>query len=385
MGTQGIQGITGATGPQGIQGIQGSNANAWNLTGNAGTIATTNFIGTTDNNDIVFKRNNILAGTIGASNTSYGISSLRSIGTGLTNTAIGFNALRTNSTGNNNTSIGGYTLYSNTIGTDNNANGYFCLFSNTTGSRNVASGSECMQNNTLGFGNSAYGDGSLAGNTSGDRNTAIGYSSLTTNTTGLGNSAFGYLANVSTVALTYSTSLGYNAIANASSKVRIGGTNVGVIEGQVAYSFPSDARFKYNIQENVPGLNFIKALKPVTYNFDTKKFDIHLMQNMPDSIQKERMKNNDYTESSNMVHSGFLAQDIEVACKKLGYNFDGLHIPDVTNKTDNYSVAYSQFIMPLVKGMQEQQNIIETLQKQNEILQKQNAAILMRLEKLENK
>ena len=58
-------------------------------------------------------------------------------------------------------------------------------------------------------------------------------------------------------------------------------------------------------------------------------------------------------------------------------------IPDSTNKTDNYSVAYSQFIMPLVKGIQEQQSIIT---QQNDKINQQEKIIsdlLSRVEKLE--
>ena len=64
------------------------------------------------------------------------------------------------------------------------------------------------------------------------------------------------------------------------------------------------------------------------------------------------------------LHTGFLAQDVEMIAQQLGYTFDGIHIPK--NDKDYYSLAYSQFIMPLVKSVQEQQSIIETLQKQVE-------------------
>ena len=50
---------------------------------------------------------------------------------------------------------------------------------------------------------------------------------------------------------------------------------------------------------------------------------------------------------------------MEKICNDLGYNFDGLHIPEASNPTDNYGIAYSQFIMPIVKAVQEQQVIIE--------------------------
>ncbi|MCI4442199.1 MAG: hypothetical protein JHC39_01730, partial [Lentimicrobium sp.] len=39
----------------------GTTTNGWGISGNAGTTAT-NFIGTTDNNDVIFKRNNVASG-----------------------------------------------------------------------------------------------------------------------------------------------------------------------------------------------------------------------------------------------------------------------------------------------------------------------------------
>jgi hypothetical protein len=144
----------------------------------------------------------------------------------------------------------------------------------------------------------------------------------------------------------------------------------------VAYTITSDARFKENIKyDDVPGLNFIKELKPVTYTFDTKKFDEHLMQNMEAEMRNERLQNEDYKASSAIKHSGFLAQDIESTCKKLNYEFDGLHTPDAMNKTDHYSVAYSQFIMPLVKAVQELQVLIEKVQQENDQLRKEIVAV----------
>jgi hypothetical protein len=44
----------------------------WSLTGNAGTSAATNFIGTTDDIDLMFRRNNISSGRISANNTAFG-------------------------------------------------------------------------------------------------------------------------------------------------------------------------------------------------------------------------------------------------------------------------------------------------------------------------
>lgn len=229
------------------------------------------------------------------------------------------------------------------MGYYNTANGVYSLFNNTTGETNTANG-------VL----------SLYSNTTGSSNTTNGAYSLYSNTTGTGNTAVGYNADVSTGNLTNATAIGYNAKVNASNKVRIGNTNVTVIEGQVAYSFPSDGRFKYNIHENVPGLDFITQLKPVTYYFDNQKLDNYVKTG---EISSNNIYKVAYTREP-ILHSGFVAQDVEKIAKKLGYDFDGIHKP--TNDRDHYSLAYSQFIMPLVKAVQEQQIIIEKLKKQVE-------------------
>ena len=55
---------------------------------------------------------------------------------------------------------------------------------------------------------------------------------------------------------------------------------------------------------------------------------------------------------------------MEKIANDLGYSFDGIHIP--ANAKDHYSLAYTQFIMPLVKSVQEQQQIIEAQDKKIE-------------------
>ena len=77
------------------------------------------------------------------------------------------------------------------------------------------------------------------------------------------------------------------------------------------------------------------------------------------------------------LHTGFLAQDVEKIARQLAYDFDGVHAP--INDKDHYSLAYSQFIMPLVKSVQEQQQIIEDQNKkiasQAEQIKKMNEKI----------
>ncbi|MDP1746456.1 MAG: tail fiber domain-containing protein [Bacteroidota bacterium] len=340
------------------------------------------------------------ATTTGANNAFSGSSSGRSNTTGANNVFMGYRAGYTNATGGSNVTIGssaGYSntnssivaiganalysntafgivgigasaLYSNTSGTANVAIGYGALTANTTASYNTAcgyqvliastgnyntgSGAWALNKNTSGSSNTAHGMEALYNTTSGYNNTGCGFSALLTNTTGYQNTAVGYLADVSTSGLNNATAIGNGAIVNASNKVRIGNTYATmVIEGQTAWTYPSDGRFKSNITENVKGLEFIKKLRPVNYKFNTQTFDQFLMQNMTDSIKALRTNGVDYTASSSVIHTGFIAQEVEQAANACGYIFDGLHVPVDTN--DNYSLGYSQFVVPLVKAVQE--------------------------------
>jgi hypothetical protein len=60
-------------------------------------------------------------------------------------------------------------------------------------------------------------------------------------------------------------------LVDASNKVRIGNASVSSNGGQVSWTAYSDARIKTKVKENVPGLEFINLLKPVTYHFDVDK------------------------------------------------------------------------------------------------------------------
>jgi len=66
-GDKGDTGVAGAMGLKGDKGDPGDASNAWRLTGNAGTNAAINFMGTTDNQDVIFKRNNLEKMVLGTS------------------------------------------------------------------------------------------------------------------------------------------------------------------------------------------------------------------------------------------------------------------------------------------------------------------------------
>ncbi len=71
-------------------------------------------------------------------------------------------------------------------------------------------------------------------------------------------------------------------------------------------------------------------------------------------------------EKAKVVYTGFIAQEVEQAAKKLNYDFSGVDAP----KTEKsfYALRYGDFVVPLVKAVQEQQKQIEEQQKQIEEL-----------------
>ncbi len=164
----------------------------WGLTGNAGTVDGTNFIGTTDNVPLNLRVFNQRAGRIEAAtataNTFYGFQS-GNVNTGVFNAAIGYEAMINNTTGRDNAAVGYRAMQSNTTGFENAALGRLALAANTVGIANTAIGSRALSNST-GDNNTAVGTEALFNNTSAGDNTAVGVLSLAANTAST-NSALG--------------------------------------------------------------------------------------------------------------------------------------------------------------------------------------------------
>ncbi len=191
-------------------------SSGWSITGNAGLDATVNYIGTNDNVDFNLMRNNLSAGRLATTLTSFGVQSLASNAGGVYNSAFGVSSLTLNTTGKSNTAFGDSSLKSNTIGSANSALGTNALSANLSSS-NSALGSSALQLNTTGSLNTAIGTAALQSNTIGVSNTGVGWRALQANTTGSYNSALGYAALMSNVAANYNTAVGLNSLTSNTS------------------------------------------------------------------------------------------------------------------------------------------------------------------------
>jgi hypothetical protein len=320
----------------------------------------------------------------GSSNTAVGNNSQYFTSTGSGNTSVGQESLRGNNAGFYNTSIGFQSMFASR-GSYNAAFGPFSLYNNGAGTFNAALGYAAMYNCSGTSYNTAVGNYSMYYNTSGSENTALGYFSLWGNTTGNYNTALGYNTSMND-GLTNATAIGANAVVNASNKVRIGSSSVTVIEGQVPFTTPSDGRYKYEVKEDVKGLDFILQLRPVTYRFDVRRFDDQLRSHVPKTArtagampgkapadapttEADKAAQAAYDEASAIRRTGFIAQEVEKAAIASGYDFSGIIKPKTDQ--DHYSLSYESFVVPLVKAVQEQQKLILDLQKQVEELKRQ--------------
>ena len=144
-------------------------------------------------------------------------------------------------------------------------------------------------------------------------------------------------------------------------RVEVGNSSVSWIGGQVGWSTYSDARIKTHVQQDVAGLDFITRLRPVTYHLDIRHQnalcirDGRVIAEWPSKYDIEQVK-----------MSGFIAQEVEQAAQQAGYNFSGVH--QATDEVGMYSLRYADFVVPLVKAVQEQQEIIQQQQAQIDAL-----------------
>jgi hypothetical protein len=312
-------------------------------------------------------------------NIAVGSKALYANTTGNNNTAIGFEAMNATNTGAFNVAVGSYSMFRNTSGGGNTATGHYSLYNNTTGIENTAFGFYALEDNNGNY-NSAFGSFALMNNTStGLENTAIGGYSLALVTTGDNNTAVGFEAAINgnhsqstfigsnidiSTARTNVSVLGYgvlNAQCTGNNQVLLGNISIASIRAQVTgITAYSDGRFKTNVVENVPGIEFIKKLRPVTYNEDPEI--LHQIWKTPE----DQYADQDFSDVRSQRYIGFIAQDVEKAAEECGFEFPGIDVP--RNENEVYTLRYVDFIMPLVKAVQEQQVLIEKLQKEIEEL-----------------
>ena len=361
----------------------------WTLKGNKGTGA---MLGTIDNTPLVFMTDSSIAGLLsvgGVNQVAFGPNALG--GPGATNftdqIALGAGALYTggigcigigtlalgqNSNGNFNIGIG-YQAAQNNSGSYNIAIGDLNLFknsgsyivavgegagsSNSSGGSNTFVGSSAGQKNTTGSYNTAVGSSALVNTTQSEYNTVVGYNSGQAYDNGYNNVFLGANNDVNGAGYYNVIAIGQGVICTAPDQARFGNSATNSIGGYADWTNFSDGRYKKDIKEDVKGLDFIMRLRPVTYHLDVTGIRAHLGQKAP----ADEGTRKSITEREGELLSGFAAQEVEAAAASSGYDFSGVDKPK--NANDFYGLRYGDFVAPLVKAVQEQQKLIEAMQK----------------------
>ncbi len=365
----------------------------WSLTGNSGTNAAVNFVGTTDNIPLILRSNNGVIGNLSQTNIFLGDSAgiATNAKAGIQNVAIGSYAMNSNDTGSANVAIGAGALISSKTDMQEVAVGYLALanddnYGNAGGNLNTAVGTNAAYSNADGIYNTAVGAYSMFRNISGTQNTSLGFFAECFDT------------SASALRVDNSTAIGYGAIASNSNEIILGNENVKTVGSFSAeFSTVSDRRYKKDIRADSAGLNFIMQLRPVNYHYNFQKMNNERMTQLTNTISKARKsgnlsaankanlllnnlssKQNLQTIASNetTTYNGLIAQEVDSVANKIGYNFCGIVKPSTPN--GRYALRYATFVVPLIEAVQQQQKIIESQNKKIDDL-------LKRVEALEKK
>jgi trimeric autotransporter adhesin len=251
---------------------------------------------------------------------------------GYDNVAVGYGAIQGITTGTNNVGIGQTSLYQISTGSNNVALGSQSLYLNTTTNNNTAIGYSALWNNLTSGNNTGVGYSALY-NTTGGNNTGLGYQALYQNNTGTNNTAVGYNAGPASgsSALNNTTAIGYNASVSADNTIQLGNSSITYIGGQVGFTAASDRRIKEDIRNSRYGLKDVMKLRAV-----------------------------DYTLTSNRLQQvGFVAQEVQAIVPEVVTGKEG----DLS-KGEILGVTYGNLVPVLTKAIQEQQAMIEQLQRE---------------------
>jgi hypothetical protein len=226
---------------------------------------------------------------------------------------------------------------------DGNFNGPLVTIHNTGGASSAYAGLE-VETSTTG----TYVQRWLNAGSELARVAATGYLMLGTTSTAIGSSSGagnegvllgGSLGNAIAVSNGGCLDLNRKTTNGTILEFRFNGSSVGSISTN-ANSLPSDRNFKKDIEDLNIGLDLITKLNPVSYNYKI------------DSDGTPKMY-------------GLIAQDLEQSLEEVGVDKNSVqllqHKPNDNEKESDYSLDYLKLTPILIKAIQEQQTIIESL------------------------
>jgi hypothetical protein len=233
------------------------------------------------------------ANQTGTGNAFFGTSA-GAANTAFSNSFFGINAGAANTSGHSNSFFGANAGDSTIGGTGNAFFGASAGDANTSGDNNSFFGVSAGPANSGGALNTFIGNLAGLGNTSGNRNTFVGDRSGINSVSGSNNTALGAGISFSSTNLSYATAIGSEAVAVSSNQIMLGRSSldtvrIGTLGGATAtqlcvgpslvLSACSSSRiYKQNIRPFAPGLDIVRRLRPVTYDWiESREHDLGLI------------------------------------------------------------------------------------------------------------
>ena len=201
--------------------------------------------------------------------------------------------------------------------------------------------------------NIGIGGKALQSINNGNCNIGVGYKALNGLTNGSGNVAIGTCSGANINNANDTIAIGYNATtSDFGGHTVAGNSSMTCFIVSSAWTNLSDGRDKTEIEplnDNL-GLNFIRNLRPVKFNFDYR-----------DNYVKEcgfEYGVKDGTLKQDIETYGFIAQEIESTLNNIGTHFDSVS----KNELGNYGMEYEHLISPIVKSLQQTIQRLEILE-----------------------
>ena len=279
-------------------------------------------------NNIAIGQNSLASSTSGNQNVCIGYNTGNAGTTLGTNVFIGAQSGRL-SNGSANVCVGPYTGYS--LSGYHESNTFIGMQAGfmSDSDANTAVGRNAMLLATSATANAALGNNSLSELTTGLGNTAVGYEAADNITTGGNNTCIGYEANASSATVSNEFTLGNSSIGN----LRCADQSISGL---------SDARDKTNVENLDAGLDFVRSLRPVSFDWNTRD---GAKVGIPDT--------------------GFIAQELSSAQENAGVSIPRL-VTNATNANgdEQFEAAYTRLIPSLVLAIKELSAKVETLEAQ---------------------
>lgn len=183
--------------------------------------------------------------------------------------------------------------------------------------------------------------------------TVLGYNALrnntstATNTTAIGVQAGLLMQDGSTpsISVNNSTMLGANSRVSANNQVQLGDSSTTTyVYGTVQNR--SDMRDKADWRDPEYSLDFVRGLRAREYKWDMREDYLEVSEDgSVTRLEKDGSK------KRNRFHSGYLAQEVQELCEKLGVDFGGLQDHTITGGCDVLSLGYDEFIPHIQKAV----------------------------------